>query len=421
MYVRPAGSAYNAAVGTLAVSGEGIFIASSSPSFNRTYLDKFNKTRVRILDKVTHAGPEHIFLFDLRNLPHSKNLISLGSPHIPPIECLEQHPFQGIHVHLGTMDPAELMEVQNAVCRLKPSATFSCNLYEPYLIEGSRQVMEVINACSILFMNYAGFMVLREQGQLRTALSNKIALVTCEDFGSVCFVDEVPVYAYTPDVAETKCAIGAGDVFAGAFLGAFLAGNDVSHSLIVATDAAVASVSDYGVEAVLKNRTKMQPRDVNVTRGIPRFKLSPPSDFTLDTVTYEIVVEATGLFIIRDDKLLLVNKPDDKAFRPGVYYVPGGKIEPNESPEACARRELAEETGIRSGEFDLLGVSYYAPPTATRKLYRFYEFMVKNTIGEPVANDDVSSCVWYPINEIKRDDLFEMAWAQVWLLRHSRS
>jgi 8-oxo-dGTP pyrophosphatase MutT (NUDIX family) len=269
-------------------------------------------------------------------------------------------------------------------------------------------------------MNEAEFIFLREQGRLRTALKDKIALVTCGDRGSICFVDEIPVFAYTPDPAEIKCAVGAGDVFAGAFLGAFLAGNDLSRSMTVATDAATSSVADYGVEAVLKNRIRLQPRDAIFAQGVPQIALSPPSDFTSDRVGYETVVEATGLFVIRDDKLLLVTKPDAKSFRQGVLYVPGGKVKTNETPEACARRELMEETGLRGGDFEFLGVSYYAPPAAPGKLYRFYEFVVKNTEGEPAADDDVSSCIWRRIDDIERDELFELTWVQIWLLRYNQ-
>jgi hypothetical protein len=45
VYVRPAGSAYNAACGVLAVRGECAVIASLSPSMNRTYLEKLPARR----------------------------------------------------------------------------------------------------------------------------------------------------------------------------------------------------------------------------------------------------------------------------------------------------------------------------------------------------------------------------------------
>lgn len=43
----------------------------------------------------------------------------------------------------------------------------------------------------------------------------------------------------------------------------------------------------------------------------------------------------------QDNKLLLVRVRQNQ-----LWYLPGGKIEPGESPEAALRRELAEELGI---------------------------------------------------------------------------
>jgi 8-oxo-dGTP pyrophosphatase MutT (NUDIX family) len=44
------------------------------------------------------------------------------------------------------------------------------------------------------------------------------------------------------------------------------------------------------------------------------------------------------------DRLLLLFDPDPA--RGGYWYPPGGRIEPGETPEAAARRELIEEIGL---------------------------------------------------------------------------
>jgi 8-oxo-dGTP pyrophosphatase MutT (NUDIX family) len=69
-----------------------------------------------------------------------------------------------------------------------------------------------------------------------------------------------------------------------------------------------------------------------------------------------IKVSATVIVISRDNKALIVQRPADKAF-PNLWAVAGGKLQDTDgfiqskgfmynSVEACARRELQEETGI---------------------------------------------------------------------------
>lgn len=50
--------------------------------------------------------------------------------------------------------------------------------------------------------------------------------------------------------------------------------------------------------------------------------------------------------IWRDERLFIQRRPDDGLLG-GLWEFPGGKIEPGESPEQAAVREVAEETGLR--------------------------------------------------------------------------
>jgi ADP-ribose pyrophosphatase YjhB (NUDIX family) len=60
---------------------------------------------------------------------------------------------------------------------------------------------------------------------------------------------------------------------------------------------------------------------------------------------------ASALTFDDGDRLLLILNSDD-----GCWSVPGGCIEPDESPEEAVRREVLEETGLEIDPIRLLGV-----------------------------------------------------------------
>jgi mutator protein MutT len=50
--------------------------------------------------------------------------------------------------------------------------------------------------------------------------------------------------------------------------------------------------------------------------------------------------------IVRDGKILLCHRSPDRRWYPNVWDLPGGHIEPGESPPDALKRELLEELGI---------------------------------------------------------------------------
>ncbi len=54
-----------------------------------------------------------------------------------------------------------------------------------------------------------------------------------------------------------------------------------------------------------------------------------------------------------------------------VWEVPAGRLEPGESPEACAGRELAEEAGLRAARLDRLTTIYTTPGFTDERIHLF--------------------------------------------------
>ncbi|CAM3384516.1 (deoxy)nucleoside triphosphate pyrophosphohydrolase [Paracoccus nototheniae] len=61
----------------------------------------------------------------------------------------------------------------------------------------------------------------------------------------------------------------------------------------------------------------------------------------------KIVLVAAAALIDPDGRVLLAQRPEGKAMA-GLWEFPGGKIEPDETPEAALIRELDEELGIQT-------------------------------------------------------------------------
>jgi 8-oxo-dGTP diphosphatase len=53
-----------------------------------------------------------------------------------------------------------------------------------------------------------------------------------------------------------------------------------------------------------------------------------------------------GGFIVHEGKFLLMKRADNDTFLPGVWEIPGGKLEFGENPLDGAKREIKEEAGL---------------------------------------------------------------------------
>jgi ADP-ribose pyrophosphatase len=71
-----------------------------------------------------------------------------------------------------------------------------------------------------------------------------------------------------------------------------------------------------------------------------------------------------------DPEVLLIRQFRHAAER-YVWEIPAGRLEPGETPETCARRELEEEAGVTAGEVRRLTTIYTTPGFTDERIHLF--------------------------------------------------
>jgi ADP-ribose pyrophosphatase len=71
-----------------------------------------------------------------------------------------------------------------------------------------------------------------------------------------------------------------------------------------------------------------------------------------------------------DPEVLLIRQFRHAAGGP-IWEVPAGRLDPGESPDACAHRELIEEAGYQAGRLDRLTTIYTTPGFTDERIHLF--------------------------------------------------
>lgn len=81
-----------------------------------------------------------------------------------------------------------------------------------------------------------------------------------------------------------------------------------------------------------------------------------------------------------------------------LIEIPAGTLEPGETPEECARRELREETGMTAERLDPI-CSFYLAPGYSSELLHLFVAQVGPAVGQRLDKDESIEVLVKPLGE----------------------
>ena len=119
--------------------------------------------------------------------------------------------------------------------------------------------------------------------------------------------------------------------------------------------------------------------------------------------TYEMIEHPGAALIVpllTRDKVIMLRQLRP-VIRSYIYELPAGTLDKRESPLACARREIVEETGYAAKKFTFLGNIYPVPGYSTEKI-AIYKAECLREVERAVEEDEVIEAHIMTKRDVKR-------------------
>lgn len=122
----------------------------------------------------------------------------------------------------------------------------------------------------------------------------------------------------------------------------------------------------------------------------------------VDWDTWQAKDPATLVFVVRDGQVLLINKKT--GLGKGKVNAPGGKVEQDEGPEACAIRECQEELQITVSNLQYCGQHRFQ--FVDGYSIHVWVYRTEDFEGVPTETREAKP-LWVALDEIPYDQMWE--------------
>ncbi len=123
---------------------------------------------------------------------------------------------------------------------------------------------------------------------------------------------------------------------------------------------------------------------------------------SIDWDTWTAKDTATLLFVIKDNKILLIRKK--RGLGAGKINGPGGKLEPGETPEQCAIREVQEELLVTPENITSHGESLFQFTDGYS--IHVHIFSASDYQGTPTETSEAIP-LWFDLDKIPYQEMWE--------------
>ena len=112
------------------------------------------------------------------------------------------------------------------------------------------------------------------------------------------------------------------------------------------------------------------------------------------------MVLAVKSMIVNDGKLLILKRSSDDIHKPGIWEIPGGRINPDENLVSGLKRETLEETGLDINVRRLISARHFIRDDNQEIEMHIFLCNAKDA-GNVVLSEEHNSYEWVDISKAK--------------------